>query len=260
MPQARTEEQAVQILLAEQNGTLLEEMARAVQARIPNAQLRRAANAVEALTSLGRFAPKLAVLDAAMPNVDASALLALIRNDEWYAKLRLIVWAHPGEDGPLAAAMRRAGVPVTEDKPDTAALAEAAAREAASPHAMELAAPPDEPVEEDEPAIFDLAMALENSDGDIELLDTLMEMALELVPEELAKLRKAVEKQCPEEADLHAHTLKGQAMSFGSEALRRVAYRAEMAAKNGDMATVNDVLPSLENLVTLFREALRESI
>jgi CheY-like chemotaxis protein/HPt (histidine-containing phosphotransfer) domain-containing protein len=84
------------------------------------------------------------------------------------------------------------------------------------------------------------------------------EIALEFlsdVPRQVKALAAALAAGDAEQARLHAHTLKGASANVGAEALRAAAYRAEMAAADGDLALLADLLPEVELQMERLREA-----
>ena len=100
-------------------------------------------------------------------------------------------------------------------------------------------------------------VALRASVGDdpafvAELIDEFIAEA----PGQFQTLRDAAATGGAEAARRAAHTLKGNARTFGAEGLASLCLEAETAAAAGDLATVRDRLDSLEAEWDRVREAL----
>lgn len=86
-----------------------------------------------------------------------------------------------------------------------------------------------------EEIVWDRGALLHRLDGDEELTDEIAAEFLDDIPGEFASLAAALESVDPTVVARCAHTIKGAAASVGGEALRRVAFEAEKAAKAGDV-------------------------
>jgi signal transduction histidine kinase/CheY-like chemotaxis protein/HPt (histidine-containing phosphotransfer) domain-containing protein len=258
------------ILIADEDSSLLEQTKTELERALPTAFIRCAANAVETYVSLGSLSPDVVVVNPMMLGSDLFTLLEFLRNESRYAKTRVLAWVV--SEGNFSEALRQLCTEVVSGKPDSLQLAQTIMRvmltqdPAPRPETSATKTPPavaETPVldaakvaEADKRAIFDISVAMATTDGDRELLDSLLQMALELIPDELTKLRQSIAKDDVGGACLHAHTLKGQAMNFGAERLRGFSYEAEMAAKRQDMESVKRAIPDLERAVADFCRAV----
>ena len=85
-----------------------------------------------------------------------------------------------------------------------------------------------------------------------ELIDEFIEEA----PRQLQTLREAATTNEAEPARRAAHTLKGNARTFGAEGFASLCLEAETAAAAGDLETVRQRLDSVEAEWSRVREAL----
>ncbi|MGH9354917.1 MAG: response regulator, partial [Terriglobia bacterium] len=115
---------------------------------------------------------------------------------------------------------------------------------------------------EETSAPFDYARALDQVDGDRELLAEVAALFLEEYPKRLVALRRAIEKADGRAMSGIAHSLKGEASSFAADGVCRSAIEIETAVENGDFdaakaacSRLKDVLerlkPDLEKLSRL---------
>lgn len=104
--------------------------------------------------------------------------------------------------------------------------------------------------------LFDQAGVLARLDGDETLLDTILQAAQDDLQQTLQKLQTALAQQHEEAIVRHTHSLKGIAASAGAEQLRELAILAEIAAQQGELHTVNALLPGLKNAVLHFCAAI----
>lgn len=93
--------------------------------------------------------------------------------------------------------------------------------------------------------VLDLEMALENLDGDVELLQEVIEIFLEMVPEQLDNLEDAIATGRISDVQRQAHSLKGSASNFCATRFVQTAYTLEHAAKAGSLDRASDLLREL---------------
>ena len=92
------------------------------------------------------------------------------------------------------------------------------------------------------PPVFDHEGTLRRLDQDQELLEMLLSVALDDIPNELAGLAAALELPDAGSATRHAHSIKGAAANIGAIALADRAAGIEIVAKAGDLAAAADLL------------------
>ena len=107
-----------------------------------------------------------------------------------------------------------------------------------------MAAPGDPSTNADSVWAPDAALAL--ADGDRELLQELMAVALDNVPSQLAALREAVQAADTPRTAIAAHTLKGTMAAIGALGLVEAAGRLEELGRGGDLSGVAATLGLLE--------------
>ena len=107
------------------------------------------------------------------------------------------------------------------------------------------------------PLLFDEAALLDNFDGDMDITRSILEDALTEIPKDIGKLQEHCQREDMQVIRLQAHTIKGMAANLCTPALRDIAYKIETAAKNGDMVSVRELLPELEQTTRMTIEAIR---
>ncbi len=113
---------------------------------------------------------------------------------------------------------------------------------------------------EAESRVIDKSDLLARTEGDQDLLKTLVDSFLEISPETLQKIRKAIavgDAACVERA---AHFLKGSLGTLSSVNALRAAEDLEQIAHKGDLASASEVYRTLEQDVAVFSAALRRAV
>ena len=105
---------------------------------------------------------------------------------------------------------------------------------------------PEERADEKSARVFTPDLLLKNLDGDAEAVAEILASFTEDLSGEVAGFRERVEAGDAAGAARHAHTLKGAAGGVGGEEVRELAFRAEMAGKEGDLESLLLILPDLE--------------
>ncbi|MDA1142802.1 MAG: response regulator [Planctomycetota bacterium] len=114
----------------------------------------------------------------------------------------------------------------------------------------------DTPQPEETLAILDEQGLLEEYDGDLELLQELLEAFYEESPEILEQLKTAIEHGDAPAVGTAAHTLKGGAGNFFAVAAFETALALELMGKNNDLDTAAGQCEKLELELNRLREAL----
>jgi CheY-like chemotaxis protein/HPt (histidine-containing phosphotransfer) domain-containing protein len=94
--------------------------------------------------------------------------------------------------------------------------------------------------------VVDLDEAVERLGGDIAFLEELMALLLEDVPHRLDNLHAAVDTGDVAAARREAHTIKGAAANVGAAAIRHLAARIELVAKESDLKATRTLLSELD--------------
>lgn len=83
--------------------------------------------------------------------------------------------------------------------------------------------------------------------GGDKLLGQMIRLFLENSPTRMDQIRSGVGGAGVEEAEKGSHSLKSSAANIGAHKLRELSAEMERAATAGDLQTVTDMLPSLED-------------
>jgi len=95
--------------------------------------------------------------------------------------------------------------------------------------------------------VFDRAALLDRCMEDEELVQEVLGLFVENVPQRIQELREALAGGDAQAACLAAHTIKGMAANTSANALRDAAKRMEEAARDGDLETVQERMNALES-------------
>jgi len=93
--------------------------------------------------------------------------------------------------------------------------------------------------------IVNLSAAMENLDGDIELLQEVLEIFQEMVPEQLNSLEAAVEAGQAAGVCSIAHSLKGSASNFCATRFVATAFELEQAGRDGELDGTREMMNRL---------------
>ncbi len=99
--------------------------------------------------------------------------------------------------------------------------------------------------------VFDRAAMLDRCMGDEELVQEVLDMFLDNLPQRIQELQAALDAADSQAARMAAHTIKGMAANTSAEALRAIAKEMEEAAESGDLEAVRE---KMEALVDRFEE------
>ena len=91
-----------------------------------------------------------------------------------------------------------------------------------------------------------VAAVVELLGGDNEALVEIVAAFLEEAPLRIDEVRTGVESADARLAGRAAHTLKSNALTFGALRLGALSLQVETAARDGDLATVGELLPAIE--------------
>lgn len=107
-----------------------------------------------------------------------------------------------------------------------------------------------------DPTIIDLA-ALERLEkwGGTSLSHEIVQLFLEHGPSRMEQIRAAIEGEDLDAPERGAHSLKSSAANVGAQHVQRFASEVELAASGGDLQTVRDLIPNLEEA---YAQATRE--
>ena len=89
--------------------------------------------------------------------------------------------------------------------------------------------------------LLNLNEAMGNLDGDVELLQEILEIFLEMVPEQLEELDAHIQARRISDVDLLAHSLKGSASNFCAVKFVASSRKLEKLAKAGSLNGAEDM-------------------
>jgi len=93
------------------------------------------------------------------------------------------------------------------------------------------------------------AFALEQTDGDEELLEELLVLFKDSAASDVEQLQQAVATNNPAGVVRAAHSLKGASASLGIEGIRQLAMTMESDARNNSVTVARDNLVALNELL-----------
>jgi len=99
--------------------------------------------------------------------------------------------------------------------------------------------------------VLDLAEAMTNLDGDVELLQEIMEIFLETAEGQFAAIQSGIESGDVKQVAVDSHGLKGGAANFCAKSFVGSALKLELKAKEGNLDGARDLLDDMQ-------EAFRE--
>ncbi len=89
--------------------------------------------------------------------------------------------------------------------------------------------------------------------GDTSLCEELTAMFAEIMPERIKNLKAALNENNAERMEMEAHTVKGMAANISAYHLQKIAYQAEIAAKEKDFQSVSVLITEMEQAFEKFR-------
>jgi two-component system sensor histidine kinase/response regulator len=96
------------------------------------------------------------------------------------------------------------------------------------------------------PKTFDLSGAMETVLGNEDLFQEIAGMFIESCPNHLARIKEGIEENDAGILEREAHSLKGAVGNFSAKEVYEAAYRLEKLGKEGNMATAEEELSTLE--------------
>lgn len=97
---------------------------------------------------------------------------------------------------------------------------------------------------------------LEQLDGDLGLLNDLIDVFLRESPQHIVAMRKALERGDGDQLRRAAHTLRGSAANFGDCRVVTLARETEQLGRNNNLSQARGCLTALEAAVASMREDL----
>ncbi len=252
----------LRVLLAEDNGVNQQLAKRLLERRGHLVTI--AGNGLEALAALDKRDFDLVLMDVQMPEMSGIEAAAAIRERERVtgAHLPIIAMTARAMAGDREQCLA-AGMDAYLSKPvRTPQLFEAIARLASPVGARDAGQAPDGELTgsalSGSKEIMDSTWALEQMDGDEQLLAQISALFLEDYPKRLSLLRQAVSSHNAKDIVAEAHTLKGSAGNFGAEPTVEAARRLEQVDQEGDWTGVGESIGALEAALEQLKPVLSD--
>ena len=262
---ANTVPQGARILLAEDN-TINQKVAQSILGKL-GCKADIAANGLEAVRALELINYDLVLMDCQMPEMDGFEATAVIRDPESKVlnhKVPVIAMTANAMKGDREQCIK-AGMddylPKPVKKEDLSTVLEKWLKpDAPEQHAGDTSA--EAPAEKtNDPqgtlSLFDKAELLDNFDGDADIIKSILNDALTIIPKDVESLQEFCRGGDIQAIRQQAHNIKGMAANLRTPALRDIAYKIETAAKIGDVASARELLPELERTTRMTLEAIR---
>ena len=106
--------------------------------------------------------------------------------------------------------------------------------------------------------LFDEATLIENFNGDLAFTKSILSEAVIEIPNGVNKLQTLCRGSDLDAIHLQAHTIKGMATNLCMPVLRDIAYKIEIAAKNGSLESAVELFPELEQTAQMTLKEIRE--
>jgi len=205
-------------------------------------------NGRDALRAVANSPFDLVLMDVQMPEMDGLEATRAIRSEEQGTDRHIPIVAM------TAHAMKGdrerclgAGMDEYLAKPIHGAQLDAVLQRVV-PAPVDAASPPgnDDPGAEADPAVFDREEVLARFDDDLELLRELATDFLELAPQLVRDIRKAVAAGDAKSLERTAHSLKGAAANFGNNRLSARALSLETSGRQRELHGVSTICSDLE--------------
>lgn len=111
--------------------------------------------------------------------------------------------------------------------------------------------------------VFDKDEILKSFDGEEEFLKEVVEIFINDTPEQLARIKEAVDNHNSKDLEKSAHKMKGAIINFGEKAAFETALQLEMMGREYGLDGVEEVYDTLvkevECLVNALKDFLNES-
>jgi HPt (histidine-containing phosphotransfer) domain-containing protein len=108
--------------------------------------------------------------------------------------------------------------------------------------------------------VFDAASVSARLEGDVELVQLVLETFLSDMPHQIEALKEYVKCADRAGAARQAHSIRGAAASVGGESLRKLATQMERAADAGELHLVVTRMDELELQFSLLRNAIEGNV
>ncbi|HYB19346.1 MAG TPA: response regulator, partial [Thermodesulfobacteriota bacterium] len=218
------------------------------------------ANGKEVLSALERISYDLIFMDVQMPEMDGFEATAIIRRKERETggHIPIIAMTAHAMKGDRERCLE-AGMDDYVSKPiQPQSLIEVIGRWLDNEGLEKPKVPSIEPTEAKE--VFDKETIMERLDRDEAFFSKILDMFLEDTPIKIERIQEHLKEKDFAGLEFQAHSLKGAASYIGGNALQKVAWEMEVAAKNHDLDRAPILLGSLEKEFARFKKAVNAAV
>ena len=113
---------------------------------------------------------------------------------------------------------------------------------------------------QEDKTVFDKDVVLKMFEGEEEFLKELVEIFINDIPEQISKIKEAVNSLNSSDLKKSAHKLKGAVINFGENATFKTALRLEKMGRENRMDGVEEVYGTLVKDVDRLVNALKEFV
>jgi CheY-like chemotaxis protein/HPt (histidine-containing phosphotransfer) domain-containing protein len=218
-----------------------------------------AANGKEVLQALERTPYDLIFMDVQMPEMDGFEATAAIRRREREkgGHIPIIAMTAHAMKGDRERCLE-AGMDDYVSKPiQPQGLIDAITRWLDNEALEKRKVSPHEPTEAKK--VFDRGAVMERMDGDKALFAEILGMFLEDAPIKIEKIQEHLKEEDLTGLEFQAHSLKGAASYFGADALEKVAFEIELAARDRELDRARTLFERIQQEFVRFKRALDDS-
>ena len=213
-------------------------------------------NGLEVLAALEKSPYDLILMDVQMPEMDGFEATGAIRRREKEkgGHMPVVAMTAHAMKGDRERCLE-AGMDDYLSKPiQPKELIEVIERQLKGTRPAEMEMPPSEQAEEAE--VFDQKILLERLDGDEEIFKEIIVTFLEDAPNQVEKLKKALQEGDANRVERQAHLLKGAALNIGGNGLQAAARELEVAGKEGDLTKAQSLVATFDQEFEKLKSAL----
>jgi DNA-binding response OmpR family regulator len=223
----------------------------------------QAATGEDALALARASTPDLVVLDVNMPKRNGYEVCTELRQSEQFADVPIILYS--GDDtGDFVQRGRAAGADRCIRKTSKSSELLASIEEVFSQRIPSPSRDSADSSSRDEPSGldqgFDFAVAMENADGDRELLDDLVTAMLEETPRLMERIRLAITQRDLDSLQRAAHSLKSSLAILGAGGASDAAARLESAGADRNLEHIDELHVELQTRVGDLTHALEKHV
>lgn len=248
------------ILVVDDEPAICQMLTTRIAKALPSAEIRTAANGIQACAELTAFCPDVLLTDIRMPEMDGVALIRHIRENICYRHTDIVVLTGLPSRCPEIEQVQHLGVAHILYKPEGLDEIDAVfTRFGETPEALEEAAPPASRGDSGIPAsVLDPLVMTEALHGNAATLHFIAENVSLQTPQQLRILAEALAGGRTEELCKVAHKLKGTAADIGARQLQEAIGQLITCAKSEDPMGCEHALKEVQAQWAKVLEAMQD--